>query len=100
MPESAPADRSVCLEKPKLHSQEERYLKTLAYVLRTIVLFFLLILAMLALVALLGTLYVKVINLIPNQTLRYLLSILWFGAMAALVMNLGKKGMRRILDKD
>lgn len=75
-------------------------MKTLAYVLRTIVLFFLLILAMLALVALLGTLYVKVINLIPNQTLRYLLSILWFGAMAALVMNLGKKGMRRILDKD
>ena len=75
-------------------------MKTIASVLKTIILFILFVLLILAMITLLGILYVKVINLIDNQTLRYLISIIWFGAMAALVMNLGKKGIRHILDRD
>lgn len=75
-------------------------MKTFLSVLRTVFLFLLLILFILGVVALLGFLYVKVINLIGNQALRYLLSIIYFGAMAGLVMKLGRKGIAYILDRD
>lgn len=75
-------------------------MNTFGAVLKTILLFFLLILLVLTLMVLLGMLYVRVINLIPDQAVRYLVSILWFGGMAALVMQIGKKGISRILDRD
>lgn len=75
-------------------------MKTIGSVLRTMILFILLLVLILALVTLLGMLYVKVINLIEQQAVRYVISIIWFGGMAALVMQIGKRGMRRILDRD
>lgn len=76
-------------------------MKTFWSLMRSVLLFVLFILFMLCcVVAPIGILYVKAINLIQNMTLRYVVSMVYFIAAAKGVMWIGRKGMRWIFQRD
>ncbi len=75
-------------------------MNTLWSVIKTILLFFLLVLLELACLGGMGYLYVRLAELIDNSMLRYLFAIFWFALIVVAAKAIGKFGFSRILNKD
>ena len=75
-------------------------MKAICSVLKTIILFMLLVVLIIALAALLGVVYVKVVNMISNQTVKFAVSVIWFAIIAGTVLHFGKKGIAYILNRE